>query len=124
MREHLKAVGYINLIAGAFYAAVGVLVALGLMLSPWFYGAKPWSPADEAIVYVVVLLASAVFLAIGIPNLLAGLALLRQKGWVRTPAIVLAVLALPSFPIGTVAGVYAIWVLTQRETEQLLAAAA
>jgi hypothetical protein len=71
-----------------------------------------------------VLFVSVVFFAIGIPSLIAGIALLKQKGWARTLAIILAVLALSSFPIGTAAGIYTLWVLTQKETEQLLGAAA
>jgi hypothetical protein len=60
---------------------------------------------------------------IGIPSLIAGIGLLNRKRWARILAIILAILALSSFPIGTAAGIYTLWVLTQRETEQLLGAA-
>jgi cytochrome c biogenesis protein CcdA len=66
---------------------------------------------------------SAVFLAIGIPSLVAGIGLLKHKAWARVLAIIVAILAVTSFPIGTAAGLYAFWVLTHKETEQLLAAA-
>jgi hypothetical protein len=65
-----------------------------------------------------------VFFVIGIPSLIAGIALLKHKSWARIVAIILAILALTSFPIGTAAGVYTLWVLTHKETEQLLGAAA
>ena len=67
---------------------------------------------------------TAVFLAIGIPSLVAGIGLLKQKGWARIVAIILALLALTSFPIGTAAGIYTLWVLTRIEADQLLGAAA
>lgn len=125
MKAHLQAVGLIDLVAGAFFTVLGLFASVGLLLlSPWFYGAKPWSAADEVTVIAVALFISAVFLVIGIPSLIAGTGLRRQRGWARVPAIVLAVLALTSVPLGTAAGIYTLWVLTQKETEQLLGTAA
>jgi len=43
--------------------------------------------------------------------LFAGFSLLRRKPWGRTLAIVLAVLALIKFPVGTALGIYTLWVL-------------
>jgi hypothetical protein len=124
MKAHLNVVGLIDVVTGAFFTAMAVLVSLGVLVAPWFYGAPLWRPGDAVVVYAVVLFVSVVFFAIGIPSLIAGIALLKQKGWARTLAIILAVLALSSFPIGTAAGIYTLWVLTQKETEQLLGAAA
>ena len=125
MKAHLQAVGAIDVVTGVVFTVLGVLVSLGVLLfAPWFYGGQLWRPEDKLVVFAVVLFVSAVFLVIGIPNLVAGLALLRQKPWARILALVLAVLALSSFPLGTVAGGYTIWVLTQKETEQLLSGAA
>lgn len=42
----------------------------------------------------------------------AGVSLLNRKPWGRVLAIVLAVLALFKFPVGTALGVYTLWVLT------------
>ena len=121
MKAHLQAVGAIDVVTGVVFTVLGVLVSLGVLLfAPWFYGGQLWRPEDKLVVFAVVLFVSAVFLVIGIPNLIAGLALLKQKGWARVLAIILAVLALTSFPVGTAVGIYAIWVLTQKETEQLL----
>lgn len=44
-----------------------------------------------------------------------GLGLLARKGWVRILAIVVAVLNLANVPIGTVVGLYVLWVLLQEE---------
>ena len=125
MKAHLNVVGLIDLVTGAFFTILAVLVSLGVLLfAPWFYGAQPWRPEDALTVLAIVLFVSAVFLLIGIPNLIAGIALLKQKGWARVLGIVLAILALTSFPVGTAAGIYTIWVLTHKETEQLLSQAA
>jgi hypothetical protein len=124
MKEHLNVVGLIDVVAGVFFTAMAVLVSMGVFLfAPWFNGAPVWRPEDAVIVFAVVLGVSAVFFAIGIPSLIAGIGLLKKKRWARILAIVLAILAMASFPIGTAAGIYALWVLTQRDTERLLAAA-
>jgi hypothetical protein len=125
MKAHLDVVGLIDIITGAFFTVLAVLVSLGVLLfAPWFYGAPLWKPDDAILVSAVVLGISAVFFVIGIPSLIAGIALLKHKSWARIVAIILAILALTSFPIGTAAGVYTLWVLTHKETEQLLGAAA
>jgi hypothetical protein len=125
MKAHLQAVGVIDVATGVVFTVLGVLVSLGVLLfAPWFYGAPLWTPEDEVIVFAVVLFVGAVFLAIGIPNLVAGSALLKQKPWARVLAIILAALALTSFPAGTAVGIYTIWVLTHKETEQLISGAA
>ena len=125
MKTHVNVVGWIDVITGALFTALAAVVSLGVLLfAPMFNGAPPWKPEDAVYVFAVALLLGAVFLVIGIPALIAGIALLRRKGWARTLAIVVAILALASFPLGTGAGIYTLWVLTQKETEQLLGAAA
>ncbi len=103
---------------------MGVLVCVGALLyAPWFNGAPVWGAEDVVVVLAVPLAVSAMFVAIGIPNLIAGIGLLKQKGWARLLAIILAILALPSFPIGTAVGVYTVCVLTQKQTGELLGVA-
>jgi hypothetical protein len=125
MKAHLNVVGLIDVVTGLLFTCLGVLVSLGVLLfAPWFNGAPPWRSEDAIIVFAVVLGISGVFFALGIPSLIAGIGLLKQRQWARVLAIVVAILALTSFPIGTAAGIYTLWVLTHRETEQLLGAAA
>jgi len=125
MKAHVSVVGVIDVVSGVFFTALAVIVSLGtLLFAPMFYGAPLWSPEDAVVVGAVVLFVSAVFFAIGIPCLIAGVGLLKYKGWARILALIVAVLALASFPIGTAAGIYTLWVLTHKETEQLLGAAA
>ena len=124
MKTHLDVVGLIDVVAGAFFTALAVLVSLGVLLfAPWFNGAPVWRPEDAVTDFAVVLGVSAVFFVIGIPSLIAGIGLLKQRGWARVLAIIVAILALTSFPIGTAAGAYTLWVLTHKETQQLLGAA-
>jgi len=121
MKTHVNVVGLIDVITGGLFTILAVLVSVGLLVfAPAFNGAPPWSPEDATVIVAVALAISSLFLVIGIPSLIAGAGLLKQKGWARTLALVMAVLALASFPVGTAAGIYTLWVLSQKETEQLL----
>lgn len=124
MKAHLKAVGVIDLITGVVFTVTGMLVSLRvLVFGPWINGAALWQRGDGIVALAIVLSISGVLFALGISSLIAGIGLLKQKSWARTLAIALAVLALACFPLGTVAGLYTLWVLTQEEAEALLAAA-
>ena len=57
----------------------------------------------------------------GIPGILAGWGLLNFKPWARILAIVLSAIRLINIPIGTVLGIYGLWVLFSKETETLFA---
>jgi hypothetical protein len=57
--------------------------------------------------------------ALSLPGLIAGAGLLRRWTWARWLSLVLAVLDLFLVPIGTLFGIYAIWVLMQDETEAM-----
>jgi hypothetical protein len=125
MKAHLKAVGVIDLLTGVVFTVTGVLVSLGvLVFGPWINGGALWQQEGGIVALAIMLAVGGVFFALGIPSLIAGIGLLKQKGWAHTLAIILAILAVTSFPIGTAAGVYTLWVLTHRETEQLLGRAA
>ncbi len=55
---------------------------------------------------------------LGLPSLVAGIGLLRRWGWARWIAIVLSALDLVAVPVGTLIGLYSIWVLLQDEVAQ------
>src|SRR6516162_8233943 len=48
----------------------------------------------------------------------AGVGLLQYKSWARVLAIIMAVLLVFHFPIGTVIAIYAFWVLFSEEGQQ------
>ena len=59
----------------------------------------------------------------GVLSLIAGWGLLALKEWARWLVIVLAILSLVAFPIGTVIGGFIIWYLLQEEARQAFLAA-
>jgi hypothetical protein len=59
--------------------------------------------------------------ALGIPGLLAGYGLLTRKPWARVLAMVVGILGLLNFPVGTAIGIYTFWVLTQPAASEYFA---
>lgn len=59
-------------------------------------------------------------LILSIPGIIGGVGLLKHKNWARILVIILSVLDLINFPIGTAIGVYSIWALAQPETKDLM----
>jgi hypothetical protein len=50
-----------------------------------------------------------------IPGIIAGWGLLNRRPWARIVIIILSILALIRFPLGTIVGVYGLWVLLSSE---------
>lgn len=88
------------LLFGAFWA----LLAVYFLVVDVADG-KPgeWDPLGMAFVFW--------FSVLAMPPLIAGWGLLRVKRWARLFAIILGVVAVLIFPIGTAFGLYALWVL-------------
>jgi hypothetical protein len=58
-------------------------------------------------------------LAVSLPGLAAGLGLLKHKPWARVLTIVLSALNLINFPLGTIVGVYGLYVMLSVEGARL-----
>ena len=124
METHVRNVGLILFYMGIAMGvlAIGVLVFnggfSGLMLTnDPFYKRKDIAsiPLTRllAVVYVVYSLVMAVPLA------LMGRAILNWRTWAKTGGMFLAAVNMLFFPVGTVAGLYALWVLNDEATEFL-----
>ena len=61
------------------------------------------------------------FILTSVPEVIAGIGLLKRRSWARILAIILAIPDLIQIPIGTAIGIYALWVLLNSETAQLFA---
>jgi hypothetical protein len=57
-----------------------------------------------------------VLMATGVLGLIAGWGLMERQPWARTLGIVLGILALFHFGVGTVLGIYTLWVLLPAES--------
>lgn len=70
----------------------------------------------EMILRIIGNVISTFLILISIPGIVAGFGLYRRKEWARILTLILSVLAIFNFPIGTAIGIYSIWALVQPET--------
>lgn len=117
MNKHIKLLAFIFLVWGA----MGLLATLTILIIGAFGSTlaafdDPRAGVVIGSLMVIVLLISAV---VSIPNVLAGWGLLKFRQWARILSIVLAILNIFAFPIGTAIGIYALWVLFHGETVRM-----
>ena len=109
LQQHVTILGWLYVISHAAFLAIGAFVFVLLV------GIAPVTGEPEPM-WILSLVGTSVGLlmaALGLPGLLAGYGLLKRKPWARVLAIVVGILGLLNFPIGTAIGIYTLWVLTQ-----------
>ncbi|HET6566939.1 MAG TPA: hypothetical protein VFG50_03175 [Rhodothermales bacterium] len=100
------------------HIAYGVLILLlAFVVTGAVIGGGLISGEREAIAVTttVGIVLGIVFVVLALPSLIGGWGLLNRRSWARTLIIVLSVIDLFSFPIGTAIGGYSLWVLFQDE---------
>jgi hypothetical protein len=121
MDTHVKVVGALNVVLGAF----GLLIAAATMLifggATWLVGAAGGPDAATAIPILGLTGAalSTFLLVLSLPALVIGIGLLQRRAWARVAGIVISLLNLFNFPFGTLIAVYGLWVLFAKDTERV-----
>jgi hypothetical protein len=123
MHTHVKVVGALNVVLGAF----GLMIAAAMILifggATWLVGAT--GDPDAAMAVPILGLTGAAIaaflLVLSLPGVVIGIGLLRRRSWARVAGIVISLLNLFNFPFGTLLGVYGLWVLFAKETERVFA---
>jgi hypothetical protein len=121
METHVKVLGALQIALGALglvFAAVLVLVLGG---AAGIVGASGDPDAGMAIPIIGVtgMAIVTVLVLMSLPGIIIGIGLVRFRPWARIAGIVLSILSLMMIPLGTVVGVYGIWVLFSKDTERL-----
>ena len=60
---------------------------------------------------------------LSLPDIIAGIGLLKHRPWARILMIVVSVLNLINIPFGTLLGIYGLWVLLSQNTAPLFGVA-
>jgi hypothetical protein len=122
MNTHVKVLGVLFIALSAFGLLLALFLGFALGTAAGIVGASA-SPEDAAVALPIIGItgtALMVFLlVISLPGLIAGWGLLNFKPWARILAIVLCAINLINFPIGTVLGIYGLWVLLSKDSERL-----
>lgn len=114
MEQHIRIVAILFIILGV----LGAL--LGLFLFALIFGAGVVSQDRDAmfITGTVGVAIAAFCLVISLPSIIAGIGIQKHRPWARILAIVIAVLNLFNFPVGTAIGAYAMWALLNEESKR------
>jgi hypothetical protein len=117
MKKHVTVAGALRIGMGV----LGLLIAAITFVAVVGGGLLSGDRDAFAITSVVGTVIGGFFGLISLPNIIAGWGLIRFKSWARILTLVLAALDLVNVPIGTVLGIYTVWVILQDETEELFA---
>ena len=125
MEQHIKVLSVLFIILGI----LGIVVAVAFMLLGAGTAATILSQdhgsdarigaawAGGCITFI-----AALFGIMAIPSIIAGWGLSQHKSWARILTIILAILSLPQFPVGTAIGIYALVILFNEESKRILSA--
>ena len=126
MDTHVRVLGVLYLVLGILGLIIGALMMIGIGGAAGIISASA-DPQDASLAIPILSLVGtflfAFILAFSAPAIAAGIGLLYFKPWSRILAIVLSAIALLGFPWVTLLGVYGLWVLFNRQTEQLFSSA-
>lgn len=118
MNKHINLVGFLYLVWGAM-GALALLAQLFLFL----FGSSvlAFEDGQAGMVFGTIGLVVIIFAAIAsIPNLFIGWGLIKHRSWARMATFIWSALNLFAFPFGTLLGGYALWVMLQPDTSQIL----
>ncbi len=114
LKLHVPIVAWLLIISSGMLVAIGVIGFFVLTT----LGVVTQDPTANLVLGTVGTWGSVFFLILAVPGFLAGYGLLQRREWGRILAIVLAFLSLLNFPLGTLLGVYAFWVLLQTSANE------
>jgi zinc-ribbon domain len=115
LREHVRTLGILWIIVGAlFLLPAFAAMTLGTAASMFLPVHNAVAPTVAPFVVFGI---GGMLLILGIGGICVGRALRQHRPWARIVAIVLGVLALFKFPLGTALGIYTLWVLLSSDAE-------
>lgn len=115
---------HVTIIGWGLIATNAFLVLLGIGLFGLLTGIGLLSAEAEAfgVLTVIGAVSGGMVAVLGVPGIVAGWALLARQNWGRILAIVVAGMSILNFPVGTLIGIYVLWVLLQRSAESYFTA--
>jgi len=111
MEKHINVVAALQI----GYSILGLILAGTLFAVFYLIGDFVDDQEAEFVLSIVANVIMVFSLIVSIPGIIAGIGLFKRKEWARVLTLIISVLNLLSFPIGTGLGIYSIWALVQPE---------
>ncbi|MFW5755603.1 MAG: hypothetical protein ACOCWK_03310 [Tangfeifania sp.] len=111
MERHINVVAALHIGLSILGLIIGIIVFAVLNVTVGFVEEMEARKILAIIANVLVIIIT----SLSIPGLVAGIGLFKRKEWARILTLIISVLHLFNFPLGTAVGVYSIWALVQPE---------
>jgi hypothetical protein len=121
LHMHVQIVAWLSIIANSLFLLLGICGFVFFSGIGLFAAADSGDPVVLPILGVIGTIALVFFAVLALPGVLAGYGLLKRKKWGHVLGIVVAALSLLNFPIGTILGAYALFVLFQTSANEYFA---
>ena len=115
MEKHVNVVAALQI----GFSILGVVIAGILFAILHYIGDFVDDREAEVVLSIVANVLIVTFVVLSLPGIIAGIGLFKKKEWARILTLILSVIDLINFPIGTAVGIYSIWALSQTETVAL-----
>ncbi len=120
MAQHVRILAWLFVVFGALFTFIGMVLAFIIAGSGMISGDRTAMLVTGSVGTILMI----VLFLLAVPNFIAAWGLFRFRPWARVLAIILAVLHIFSFPLGTALAIYTLWVLLNAETQPLFNPAA
>jgi hypothetical protein len=115
MEQHIMLAGALRIGAGA----LGIMIAIIVFVAVAGGGLISGDREAIAITSMVGSIIAAVLIIFSIPDIIAGIGLLKRRPWARILTLILSCIDLIEIPFGTALGAYSLWVLLNDETAEI-----
>jgi len=112
MSKHITAVGALHI----GFAIMGIVSGIIIFLILSSIGLFIEDIEAQSILSLIGSSIGIFLIVVSVPGLVAGIGLLYLKNWARILTLIISVLDLFNIPLGTLLGIYSIWVLVQEDT--------
>ncbi|MCS6845223.1 MAG: hypothetical protein NZ528_13025 [Caldilineales bacterium] len=117
LHSHVQIIGWLRIISAVFYGLLGVGIAAFLFVIGVYASSEAGDPTAFLALLIGAIVMALVLLPWALLCLLAGVGLLRRRAWGRYLALVVGALDLFNFPLGTLLGVYSLYILLQKSAD-------
>jgi hypothetical protein len=115
MKQHIKTLGILWIV----YGALGILAAVFIFVLLFDLSYIPEDIEGPIILRTIALGTSIFIVILSLPEVFAGIGLLRQREWSRILVLVVSFLNLLWFPFGTALSIYSLVILFSPEAVSL-----
>ncbi|MDD4050869.1 MAG: hypothetical protein PHR28_03070 [candidate division Zixibacteria bacterium] len=128
MEQHIRILGVLHIINGVMllifgFIGIAVLGFLGLAATgighSGYVAIEGGHLSVPGLLTFIAMIIGIIAVVAGLPGIIGGWGLLAKKSWARIVVLIVGILNLTNFPLGTALGIYTLWVLLKPESQSV-----